>query len=60
MPLGLEDQFAQDQAKQTQWRAFLAKNRLEAPALEIVVREVRSFVDGPVRKARVDLDHLQQ
>lgn len=51
LPLGLEDEFARDKLKQSQWNAFIAKNRLEAPALEIVVREVRSFVEAPLNKA---------
>lgn len=51
MLLGLEDQFAQDRLKQSQWNAFLAKNRLEAPALDVVVREVRSFLETPLRDA---------
>jgi predicted nucleotidyltransferase component of viral defense system len=33
LPLGLSDEFARDAAKRTQWKAFLGKNRLEAPTL---------------------------
>jgi hypothetical protein len=51
MLLGLEDQFARDRVKQSQWSAFLAKNRLEAPPLDVVVREVRSFLEVPLSQA---------
>lgn len=51
MVLGLEDEFARDRLKQSQWSAFLAKNRLQAPALDEVVREVRSFLEAPLRHA---------
>jgi hypothetical protein len=37
-PLGLSAAFAADPAKQQQWKAFLAKNKLDAPELlEVVV-----------------------
>ncbi|NJL18201.1 MAG: nucleotidyl transferase AbiEii/AbiGii toxin family protein [Nitrospira sp.] len=48
MLLGLDDQFARDKVKQAQWNAFLAKNRLEGPILDIVVREVRTFLELPL------------
>jgi len=51
MLLGLEDQFARDKVKQVQWNAFLAKNRLEGPPLEVVVREVRAFLKAPLSQA---------
>lgn len=52
MPLGLSDEFASDVAKRTQWRAFLHRNRLQAPALDEVVSEVRQFVEGALAGAR--------
>ncbi len=52
MPLGLSDEFAQDAAKRAQWKAFLSKNRLDAPALDEVIAEVRRFVAEPLRLAR--------
>ena len=52
LPLGLSDEFAQDAMKRTQWTAFLNKNRLDAPALDAVVTEVRRFVEEPLRLAR--------
>lgn len=51
-PLGLSDEFAQDSGKRAQWKAFLGKNRLEAPALETVVADVRAFVAEPMRQSR--------
>lgn len=52
VPAGLSDEFAQDAQKRAQWKAFLGKNRLEAPALDEVVAEVRRFVAEPLMLAR--------
>jgi hypothetical protein len=41
LPTGLRDGFFEDGTKQTQWAAFLKKNRLEAMDLADVVRQVR-------------------
>ncbi|WP_273821494.1 nucleotidyl transferase AbiEii/AbiGii toxin family protein [Pseudomonas asplenii] len=43
-PLGLTHAFAQDPQKQTQWQAFLRKNRLEALALNDVIAELVTFM----------------
>lgn len=52
VPLGLSDEFARNVAKRIQWKAFLGKNRLEAPTLEEVIKEVRRFVAEPLALAR--------
>jgi hypothetical protein len=52
MPHGLSDEFAHDAIKQAQWKAFLSKNRLDAPTLEAVIEEVCDFVKEPLRLAR--------
>jgi len=52
LPLGLSDEFARDAAKRAQWKAFLGKNRLEAPTLDEVIEEIRRFVAGPLALAR--------
>jgi predicted nucleotidyltransferase component of viral defense system len=52
VPLGLSDEFARDASKQAQWKAFLDKNRLDAPDLQEVVVEVRDFLAEPMRLAR--------
>jgi predicted nucleotidyltransferase component of viral defense system len=52
MPAGLRDEFAQDPLAQAQWKAFLSRSRLDAPALEEVVAEVRNFVLEPLRLTR--------
>lgn len=52
VPLGLSDEFARDAAKRAQWKAFLGKNRLDAPTLDEVIGEVRRFVTEPLRLAR--------
>ena len=41
VPIGLSDAFADDTTKQTQWRAFLNKNKLEPMDLGEVVRTIR-------------------
>ena len=51
LPLGLSDEFAQDEMKVTQWKAFLGKSRLEAPPLVEVVDEVARFLEAPLRLA---------
>ena len=51
VPLGLTDEFARDAAKQAQWRAFLDKNRLEAPGLEQVVTDIRGPIAHALRAA---------
>lgn len=51
-PLGLSDEFARDAAKRAQWKAFLGKNRLDAPTLDEVIEEVRRFVAEPLKLAR--------
>ena len=43
-PLGLTMTFAQDFQKQTQWQAFVRKNRLEAPPLNDVVNSLSDFL----------------
>jgi len=53
VPIGLTDEFAADRTKQAQWNAFLARNRLEATPLADVVREIREFMERPIRLARV-------
>jgi predicted nucleotidyltransferase component of viral defense system len=52
VPLGLSDEFAHDAAKRAQWKAFLGKNRLDAPTLDEVIGEVRRFVTEPLKLAR--------
>lgn len=42
LPSGLSDAFAQNATKQTQWAAFLKKNRLDAMDLPEVVALLRS------------------
>ncbi|MBI5716966.1 MAG: nucleotidyl transferase AbiEii/AbiGii toxin family protein [Burkholderiales bacterium] len=42
LPVGLSDAFANDGAKQLQWRAFLRRNRLDALGLAAVLLEIRT------------------
>ncbi|MGI8618975.1 MAG: nucleotidyl transferase AbiEii/AbiGii toxin family protein [Gemmatimonadaceae bacterium] len=54
-PLGLSEAFVRDSDKQTQWRAFLNRGRLQdAPKeLEAVANRITTFVLPPVRAARL-------
>jgi len=45
-PIGLSDEFSADATKQTQWRAFAMKNRLDAPPLPQVVTHLRKFFES--------------
>ncbi len=49
-PIGLSDEFATDATKQTQWRAFVTKNRLGAPTLPLVVAHLRTFLESILGK----------
>jgi Nucleotidyl transferase AbiEii toxin, Type IV TA system len=42
LPAGLSDAFATDTIKQTQWMAFLKKNRLDTIALEVIVARLHN------------------
>ena len=46
LPLGLSDAFVQDSAKARQWKAFLSKNKLQAPPLDELVGELRQWLWG--------------
>jgi hypothetical protein len=52
LPVGLTAEFFGDVGKQTQWRAFLGKNRLAGPGLDEVVAGISSFVRDPLNRAR--------
>jgi predicted nucleotidyltransferase component of viral defense system len=51
VPVGLADSFADEPETQAQWKAFLARNRLEAPSFGEVVAEIRDLVLDPLRLA---------
>ena len=44
MPLGLSGEFAEDQDKQGQWRAFLQRNELDDVPLPQVVAQLREWL----------------
>lgn len=48
-PVGLSDEFAANQTKQTQWRVFTARNQLATPELQVVVRHLRRFLESVIR-----------
>lgn len=56
LPFGLREAFAQDSTKQTQWKAFLRKNRLDAPPLEKVVESISKFLSPVYLAALVGPD----
>jgi hypothetical protein len=59
IPFGLTDGFAQDAQKQTQWQAFLGKNRLEALRLEDVLASLRDFLLPVIAAANAGGDYSQ-
>jgi predicted nucleotidyltransferase component of viral defense system len=52
LPIGLSEAFANDVTKQMQWKAFLGKNRLQAPPLATVVAELATFSQTALERAR--------
>lgn len=46
IPLGLSTEFALDALKNSQWNAFVARNKLEAPDLADVLEALRRVLDG--------------
>lgn len=52
LPIGLTATFALDKTKRLQWRAFLDRSRLEAPALEETVAEIAAVVSHVLDEAR--------
>jgi len=54
VPFGLTDDFARDTRKQTQWHAFVGKNRLEALQLEVLVAALRDFLLPAIAAANAD------
>lgn len=56
IPAALSDEFASDQEKAAQWRAFLKRNRLaeQGVGLPLVVGELRFFLIGPLLAAAID------
>lgn len=50
-PLGLSEEFAADEGKLRLWKAFLGKNRLEAPSFPEVIAEIRDYLASPLRDA---------
>lgn len=52
LPLGLSDAFARDVAKRRQWDAFVRRNQLQAPALDVVIEELGAYVRAPLARAR--------
>lgn len=53
-PFGLTDEFTTDTQKQTQWKAFIRKNNLQAPSLTEVANVIRDFLMPPVISAATD------
>lgn len=60
VPVGLSMEFARDPAKLAQWRGFLGRNRLQAPALDAVVATLREYFAVPLAKARQRHQQKQQ
>lgn len=52
VPIGLTDAFAQDAAKRALWTAFLGRNGLQAGDLGVIVKDLRTYLEAPLRLAR--------
>lgn len=52
VPAALSDEFAADETKQAQWRAFLGRNRINGPELPEVADEIRMRLAEPIARAR--------
>jgi predicted nucleotidyltransferase component of viral defense system len=53
LPSGLSEAFGKDRDKNTQWAAFLDRNRLDAPSLVDVVTTLREAFVHPLSEARL-------
>ena len=51
LPIGLSDEFANDQSRQALWVAFLKKNTLPAVPLTSVVTTLRATLQSALRQA---------
>jgi nucleotidyltransferase AbiEii toxin of type IV toxin-antitoxin system len=51
MGKALSDEFANDDGKQAQWKAFLSRNRIEAPSLKEVMTEIRGTLKDALHGA---------
>lgn len=56
VPSGLTDAFSEDYARQTQWDAFLRRNRLDAPSLRVTVKYLREQLAPVIAVARTLID----
>lgn len=56
IPIGLSDEFAQDDAKGRQWNAFISKNQLDANGADLasVIADLRNFLLPPLLAAAKD------
>lgn len=52
VPTGLSDAFSADAGRQAQWRAFLAKNRLQGPGLAELVNAICERLVPALEQAR--------
>lgn len=52
LPIGLSDEFYESVTKQTQWKGFIARNKLEGIALQQVVEEIRDLLAPAIAIAR--------
>lgn len=44
LPLGLTDEFTKDPGKETQWKAFLRKNGIDALALDVITQDIVDLI----------------
>jgi len=52
--LPLAPAFAEDEEKRRQWRAFVNRNELDAPAWSEIIARLRDFLEPPLQAMRSD------
>lgn len=52
LPVGLTDEFSEDDSRRALWRAFLKKNDLDSPPLDAIVGKLRQTLDPVLARAR--------
>lgn len=60
IPIGLSDEFINDEQKIKQWQAFLRKNSIDAMPLEVVIADLREFLLPVIKSVASNNEHGDQ
>jgi hypothetical protein len=52
LPVGLTDEFSEDDSRRALWRTFLKKNNLDSLPLDAIVGKLRQTLDPVLARAR--------